>query len=201
MIEKGTKLIIFDITGVLTTDGHLVSSILKSILPEKDRDLLKTNFKMYELGQITHDEFWNNIGVENSKEIEQKLIDKIALREGMEQVLEELKKKYQLAILSNMPQEWAERLEEKFQLKKHFEETIYSADYGTKKPDKELYEILLKKYSNLKSEQMAFVDDKLENLETAKQLGIQTILLKIEEDNSSYIPDIIIENIEELKDI
>lgn len=201
MIENNTKLIIFDITGVLTTDGHLVSSLLKSILPEKDRDLLKINFKMYELGQIPNDKFWRNIEVGNSDEIEHKLMDKIILREGMEQVLAELKKKYQLAILSNMPKEWADTLSNKFHFKEYFETTIYSADYGTKKPDKELYEILLKKYPNIKPEEMTFVDDKLENLETAKQLGIQTILLKIEEDNFSYIPDIIIRNIEELKDI
>jgi 3-deoxy-D-manno-octulosonate 8-phosphate phosphatase KdsC-like HAD superfamily phosphatase len=56
-MKNDIKLIIFDITGVLTTDGHLISSLLKSILPQKDKDLMKKYYSIYELGNITQEEF------------------------------------------------------------------------------------------------------------------------------------------------
>ena len=42
------------------------------------------------------------------------------------------------------------------------------------KPDREIYEILLKKYS-LKAEECLFFDDRMDNVEGAKKAGIQAI--------------------------
>ena len=42
------------------------------------------------------------------------------------------------------------------------------------KPDREIYEILLEKYS-LKAEECLFFDDRMDNVEGAKKVGIQAI--------------------------
>lgn len=42
------------------------------------------------------------------------------------------------------------------------------------KPDREIYEILLEKYS-LKAEECLFFDDRMDNVEGAKKAGIQAI--------------------------
>lgn len=44
------------------------------------------------------------------------------------------------------------------------------------KPDPKIYRILLERY-NLTAENTLFIDDNSANIETAKQLGFQTIVL------------------------
>ena len=48
------------------------------------------------------------------------------------------------------------------------------------KPDREIYEILLEKYS-LKAEECLFFDDRMDNVEGAKKVGIQAIQVKSRE--------------------
>jgi putative hydrolase of the HAD superfamily len=57
-----------------------------------------------------------------------------------------------------------------------FNYAYYSNEVGYRKPDKEIYELVLNK-ENLIPEQTFFVDDKAENVEAAKKLGIQAYQL------------------------
>jgi HAD superfamily hydrolase (TIGR01509 family) len=53
-----------------------------------------------------------------------------------------------------------------------FHKAYYSNQMGHRKPDKEIYELLLQR-ENLNPHETFFVDDKIENIETAKRLGFQ----------------------------
>jgi len=57
-----------------------------------------------------------------------------------------------------------------------FHNAYYSNEVGFRKPDKEIYEFVLQK-ENLKPEETFFVDDKAENVEAAKTLGIHAYQL------------------------
>jgi len=128
-------------------------------------------------------------------------MNKVLLRDGALELLNELKSNYHLAIFSNMPKEWAEILNRNFSLNNYFEKSIYSYDYGVKKPDSKLYEILLNKYPDIPPKNMIFIDDKLENLQPAKELSMQTIWFKVSDDNLEFTPDYMVQSISELKEL
>jgi glucose-1-phosphatase len=53
-----------------------------------------------------------------------------------------------------------------------FHQVYYSNEVGHRKPNKEIYEVLLQR-ENLNAAETFFVDDKIENVEAARKLGIQ----------------------------
>jgi epoxide hydrolase-like predicted phosphatase len=55
-----------------------------------------------------------------------------------------------------------------------FDPCILSSEVGLEKPDPKIYELLLKTV-NLPGEEVVFIDDKEENVEAAKKLGIDAI--------------------------
>lgn len=57
-----------------------------------------------------------------------------------------------------------------------FNHAYYSNEVGYRKPQKEIYELVLQK-ENLIPRETFFVDDKAENVEAAKQLGVQAYQL------------------------
>lgn len=86
------------------------------------------------------------------------------------EVLESLKHEYQLTVLSNATAslDWAF---DYLDIRKYFDEVIISSYEKCEKPDMQIYEIALKKIGK-KPEQCIFIDDKVENVEAAKSLGI-----------------------------
>ena len=59
---------------------------------------------------------------------------------------------------------------------------ILSSEVGVVKPESEIYQKLLKKY-NLDPVESVFIDDIQANLDTAAELGFETILSTSETDN------------------
>ena len=57
-----------------------------------------------------------------------------------------------------------------------FEKLFVSSEVGMRKPDAEAFEFILNELSLVPNE-LLFFDDTLENIEGAKQLGIQTVLV------------------------
>lgn len=60
---------------------------------------------------------------------------------------------------------------------KKFDEVIVSCDVGVRKPNPEIYKILIKKLK-LKTKEVLFIDNQIWNTKPAKKLGIKTILFK-----------------------
>ena len=59
----------------------------------------------------------------------------------------------------------------------NFDALQISCEDGLRKPDKKAFEFVLKKLK-VKPEESVFIDDKRENLDVAKELGMKTILFK-----------------------
>ena len=77
--------------------------------------------------------------------------------------------------LSNFSHEKFPICAKKYGFAEHFDGVVISGEVREVKPEEPIYKILLKKY-NLKPEECVFLDDRRENLETAKRLGFKTIL-------------------------
>ncbi|MBS1515579.1 MAG: HAD family phosphatase [Bacteroidetes bacterium] len=95
--------------------------------------------------------------------------------EGINSLLKSLKKNYTVIALSNTnsihKRVWRKKYEETMN---HFEKIFCSHEINTRKPELQPYLIALD-YLKVNAEEVIFLDDKPENIEPAKQLGIKTI--------------------------
>lgn len=78
---------------------------------------------------------------------------------------------YHIYLLSNYHKKAFKIISEKFDFINEVDGKIISSHVKLLKPDKEIYEALLKKY-NLKSEECLFIDDTAVNIEGAKKMGM-----------------------------
>jgi putative hydrolase of the HAD superfamily len=90
-------------------------------------------------------------------------------------VLEELSKKYRLAVISNaMPSmDW---IFDRLGIRKYFDSIILSAFVNEEKPGEAIYNIALN-HAKAKKEESIFIDDKIENIEGAERVGIRGLHL------------------------
>ena len=79
--------------------------------------------------------------------------------------------------LSNWPAETFPPTMEKHPFFKTLKGIVLSGEERVCKPDPKIYQILLQRY-RLLPEECVFIDDRQENLDTAQQLGIETILFR-----------------------
>ena len=95
---------------------------------------------------------------------------------GTVQILNEIKqnKKQGLYALTNWSAETFPRALELFDFLHWFDGRVVSGEEKTRKPFKEIYEIVLNRF-NLDSSTTLFIDDNLRNINAAKELGIITI--------------------------
>ena len=97
----------------------------------------------------------------------------MSYNEGIIELIYELKAKgYKLYVLSNMTKHFIER-DYKFPIFKEFDGIVYSAPIKMIKPNDDIYEYLLNKYS-LNPKECLFIDDMKTNLVAATRFGIHT---------------------------
>lgn len=179
------RLILFDLGGVLFTDG--TSKFIKSIstrynIPaEKVSDIVNGEIGLkYRESQISRDEFWNQLVsslslTENIIDLENEWISYYEIFEKTKEIIIKLKEKYKVYYLSNNVKERAERLDEKFGYMRLFDGGIYSHEVKAIKPDPRIYEYALKK-AGFQGNEALFIDDKESALPTANKMGITTLL-------------------------
>lgn len=97
-------------------------------------------------------------------------------------VLRQLDGKYPLYGLTNWSSETFPYALENYDFFKIFDgKIVVSGHEKLIKPDPKIYQVLLKRY-NLKAEESVFIDDNIQNIETAKNLGFATIHVEQETD-------------------
>ena len=81
---------------------------------------------------------------------------------------------YRLYVLSNYGEYTYKQTKHKLGFLPFMEGTIFSYKYKVIKPEKEIYELLLNKF-DLQAAETVFIDDRLENVEAAQELGFKGI--------------------------
>ena len=157
-------------------------------------------FDQFDKGHISENEFRDFIREKSGKaDLTDEEIDAawnsllLGVANGTHEVLAELKQKYRTFLLSNInPIHYNYimnylKTEFGFENNDHlFEKTYYSHFVGLRKPDKAIFEKVLRE-NGLKAEETLFIDDIAENLEPAKALGIQTYLMKAPDTIQEFI--------------
>jgi len=98
--------------------------------------------------------------------------------------LQMISSKYKLFLLSNTDATHIEKFEHKVgqsfarEFYGCFEKVYFSFEFGFRKPDTKAFQFVLNNH-NLTPKKTLFIDDKLENIKAAEELGIQTWHLQI----------------------
>lgn len=187
--SAGITTIIFDLGEVYLRGFRKVESLLIPILKLDEKtihdQIYTEDSSLHELftGDITEDEYWASLISRTGWDIDIDTL-KAAVRknfveiEGTRALIEELKEKgFKLGLLSDHTREWIEYCDGKFDYHKLFNSVLYSYEAKAMKPEKKVYEMILKNLDS-RPEENIFIDDKPKNLVPAKEMGIHTILFK-----------------------
>lgn len=182
--------IIFDFGDVFINLDHQATpeAFKKLGLKEWNDELKNLNLK-YEIGKIDELTFLSGI---------QKFIPNVDLLEIRAawnailldfplkrlEFLQMLTSKYKLFLLSNTDATHIEKFEHKVGMSfarefySCFEKVYFSFEFGFRKPDENAFKFVLNNH-NLTPKKTLFVDDRLDNIETAKKLELQTWHLQV----------------------
>jgi len=197
------KWVIFDAMGVIFEVADDVSNLLVPFLRSKNynkpvRFIAKEYIRAI-LGQITSLEFWTALGYNKEyPKIEIEFLDNwYTLDPEFIEVAKQLTERYNFAMLSNDIKDWSNFLRRKFEINRFFDINVISGDVGYRKPDIKIYEILLHNM-DASAENCVFVDDKLENLQVASELGFSTIRFVRNKSKVEFCSEFEISNFKEL---
>ena len=88
---------------------------------------------------------------------------------------------YQVLVLSNFPKKVYELFQNEMTFLQEVDGGILSYQDQVIKPDKEIYNLLMSRYQ-LNPQECVFLDDLKDNIKTAKELGMHTILFTTKEE-------------------
>ena len=184
------KSIVFDLGGVMVDfapRAYLVDRICNEEIEEQVYDLTfgSEEWKQLDAGLVSRFD-GNQAMLRNAKaagrefEVQGVLDDWLHIlrpRRRMQELVRKLKSRgYCVYYLSNIPEDVLDFLTER-DLKGLFDGGVASCEVHINKPDPRIYKALLDKYQ-LKAGESVFIDDRLENVQTAFRLGFAGIQMK-----------------------
>lgn len=171
------KAVTFDLDGVYFTADSF-SNFKKSLGIDSFPDDLMTSFKK---GELTEDQFWDSVRQKfnlnlSNQEISMLLADSYQVNQN---VIDTVKKVRELGVktcicTNNFPTR-INALNQKFNFLIDFDVQVFSYQVGATKPDPKIFQVLISQ-SDCLPDEIIFADDKQENVDSAKQLGINAFL-------------------------
>lgn len=183
------KNIIFDMSEVIISGYHGVEKLLELqyAIPEEEfeRQRLSKNEVFLDLmrGNLSEEEYMKELlqGTNWNISIDQL---KTAIRSnlnrpvpGTMKIVAELKRNYQLILLSDYVREWMEYIEENNKDLKIFDKKIFSYDTGTTKSEVQTFETVLEQ-AGIVADETLFIDDYEKNVKNAEKVGIHGIVFE-----------------------
>ena len=170
------KLIIFDCFGVIFNE--IAPVFFNRYLPEEKASEIKEKiFVPADLGQIPYEQIFEEI----SKELnmpKEAVIEEweglIRLNEDMISVIKSLSKDADIALLSNAPLGFVERIFEEHSLAPLFDKIFISCNLKMAKPDIEIYKYCVMQFDK-DYDKIYMIDDNIKNLEHLPSIGITPI--------------------------
>lgn len=181
------KTVIFDIGNVLLLFSHEKMLLQFSELLEvpfaslKEKILADKLLQEYELGNITTDDWFEAISSLSNKRPSKELFLKAMgdiFRENfpLTAFIPLLKKQgIRLILLSNISEAHFDYIKRHFEITGAFDEAVLSYQVRSSKPQKAIYQAVLKA-AKAEAYECLYVDDILEHVTAAKQLGIDSIV-------------------------
>lgn len=191
------KNIIFDLGAVIINIDYalLIEAFSRIGLPHFEayfsQKEQKKLFDIYEKGMISSQDFREELKKQCKPGTSDEDIDSawnamlLDLPKERLDLLLDTKKRYRTFLLSNTNEihmifinNYLKQQYKIENLEKHFEKVYLSYEVKMRKPDAEIFELILNQ-NNLSKEETLFIDDSIQHIESANRLGISTILLDV----------------------
>lgn len=202
-MDSKIKNIVFDLGGVLVNldFDNCLNAFRKAGFQDIEKQVRQFEgeglFSRFELGKIGPEEFREAVRKETGESLSDRKIDDMwnlmlldIPREKLDLLLE-LREHYMVYLLSNTNRiHWDYACEQmfnyrSFRVNDFFEDTFLSFEMHLAKPDKGIYEQMMKE-ANILPEETFFIDDLEANCRAAAALGIQTRQYHIGENLRSF---------------
>jgi len=138
----------------------------------------------YDRGDVLPGAYWEKFAAQAGVTIDDRTVEQLRQvdvdmwsrpNEPMIRWLQELHAAgFKTAILSNMPTDMADHVRKKFAWIAHFDHQIFSAEVRSVKPEPAIYRHAIATLG-VKPSEALFIDDREENLEQARAIGVRTI--------------------------
>jgi putative hydrolase of the HAD superfamily len=173
------RLFIFDMGGVMCTNTNVVESICKELNLNKREffDFVKSeNFVKIQSGKLSMKAFWQEFSERSGIDVKEDYFETKfdpKRNEEMYQLVNQLKENNRVVAGTNTIDSHYKKH------RKNGDYDVFEAVYpsnliGIAKPDEDFYRIILEK-ENRQPEETVFIDDNIENVESAAKLGITAI--------------------------
>ncbi len=183
---KIIKALVFDLGNVLIFfDWKIAQNRLNELQPElgdKTTKFLKENRELIhslECGKISDDFFLNKVRSAVNSNLDKNLLAKIYSEifwenNELTSLLPQLKKQYKLYLLSNTNSIHRKYGWNNYSFLKNFDRLFLSYEIGYVKPEKEIYEFVIKNI-NIKPDELVYIDDIKEYVDAAIKSGWNAI--------------------------
>lgn len=182
------RAVIFDygivLTGPPSAEAWSVMRLITGLDEERFQPLFWANRHAYDEGKLTGITFWQKFLHEAGLPPDQEMVEELNRWDGRLWTVQDpvmvgwqivLKQRGLLtAILSNMGDGVLDSVKREFDWIYRFNVLVWSYQLGIAKPDPAIYRYTLDKLGT-RPEETLFIDDKIENVEAARALGIPSI--------------------------
>jgi len=176
------KTVLFDYAGVITpTKNNYIFALENSkrfgLSPKELMQMTYENWAETVVGKQKCSIFWGQIASKldiEPDELKRLVIETFPVDKRMVDVIKKTKVNCTTVLFSNQIEDWLEKVIEDNKLRNIFDYLVNSYNVGARKPDQKIFLEALKVTAS-KPEEVLFVDDSLENIEAAKQMGINAI--------------------------
>lgn len=174
------KAIIFDCFGVLIGKGFHYTYQTAGGDPIKDRDFIESTLAKANLGLISDTDFREimaqKVGV-SLTDWNQSIKVSERLDIDLLKYIQQLRRTYKTAILSNANKQVLDQMIGKEWLQKDFDEVIVSAEVGLAKPDPRVYQLVVDRLG-VTPQECLYIDDRSNFVMVARSLGMRAFLYK-----------------------
>ncbi|MBI2670355.1 HAD family phosphatase [Candidatus Woesearchaeota archaeon] len=178
------KVIIFDVGGVLMFSDMVFYKKISKYLGIDSKKLIKLRDKLYyerHKGKLTSKQvaflIKKEFGIEKDvMRAFRKYYLELKINKSLLKIINRLKKKYKVAIVSNMD-DLSYKINKERGIFSGFDEVIISHKVRLVKPQTRIFKLALKKL-DVKAHNCVFVDDSKDNINVARKLGFKVIHFK-----------------------
>ena len=193
---KNLDAIIFDLGGVILNIDYSLTrqafekSGITNFHEMYSQAAADDLFENLETGNVSEEDFYKQFNKRTQIALDKNEIQinwnamLLSFREKSLEFLESIKSKYKLYLLSNTNHIHLDAFNKIYHttsrikpFEEFFDKVYYSCEIGLRKPNSDIYEFVLKE-NDLEAAKTLFIDDSVQNIDAAKDVGLQTILLK-----------------------
>ncbi len=178
-VQTTPVVVALDGMGVIYREGNDIHEILIPFAREMGsvvtEDEIVAKARSLSLGRLTPGDFWQSLGIEgDANELDDLYLSRHQLTPGVIKFLRTLRDQgVQVACITNDATAWANKLRTRHSLEGLIDPWVMSGAVGVRKPDAPIFEVL-RRVTGQPPALIMVVDDELEMLDAARDLGYRT---------------------------